>query len=78
MTKKYNLLYEGYDKEPEYNLFQEAFYISDSEWTQWKCYNKGALVENDRRSPSEHLEDEHQLIHLLIHPDTYYKRHIYE
>ena len=76
--KDYNLLYEGYDKEPEYNLFQEAFYISDSEWTQWKCYNKGVLLENDRRSPSEHLKDEHQLIHLLIHPDTYYKRHIYE
>ena len=49
--KDYNLLYEGYDKEPEYNLFQEAFYISDSEWTQWKCYDKGILVENDRRSP---------------------------
>ena len=76
--KDYGLLYEGYDKEPEYNLFQEAFYISDSEWTQWKCYNKGVLVENDRRSPSEHLKDEHQLIHLLIHPDTYYIRHIYE
>ena len=29
--KEFNLLYEGYDKEPEYNLFQEAFYISDSE-----------------------------------------------
>ena len=76
--KEFNLLYEGYDNEPEYNLFQEAFYISDSEWTQWKCYNKGALLENDRRSPSEHLEDEHQLIHLLIHPDTYFHHHIYE
>tara|TARA_R110001632_G_scaffold63318_2_gene151366 strand:+ start:17806 stop:18519 length:714 start_codon:yes stop_codon:yes gene_type:complete len=74
----YNLLYEGYDKEPKYNLFQEAFYISDSEWTQWKCYNKGKLVENDRRSPSEHLEDNHQLIHLLIHPDTYFNNHFYE
>ena len=76
--KDYNLLYEGYDKEAEYNLFQEAFYMSDSEWTQWKCYDKGKLVENDRRSPSEHLEDGHNLIHLLIHPDTYFKNHIYE
>ena len=76
--KEFNLLYEGYDKEPEYNLFQESFYISDSEWTRWKCYNKGKLLENDRRSPSEHIKDNHQLIHLLIHPDTYYKRHIYE
>ena len=76
--KEYNLLYEGYDKEPEYNLFQEAFYISDSEWTQWKCYNKGKLVENDRRSPKEHLADGHELIHLLIHPDTYFNNHFYE
>ena len=42
--ENYGLLYEGYDKEPGYNLFQEAFYISDSEWTQWKCYNKGKLL----------------------------------
>mgnify|MGYP005991570443 CR=1 FL=1 len=76
--KDYNLLYEGYDKEPEYNLFQEAFYISDSEWTQWKCYNKGELIENDRRSPTEHLVDNHKLIHLLIHPDTYFNNHFYE
>ena len=76
--KEFNLLYEGYDKEPEYNLFQEAFYISDSEWTQWKCYNKGKLVESDRRSPSKHAKDNHQLIHLLIHPDTYFTDHIYE
>ena len=76
--KDYNLLYEGYDKESEYNLFQEAFYISDSMWTQWKCYDKGKLLKNDRRSPSEHLQDNHQLIHLLIHPDTYYNNHIYE
>ena len=76
--KKFNLLYEGYDKEPEYNLFQEAFYISDSEWTQWKCYNKGKLLENDKRSPTEHINDNHQLIHLLIHPDTYFENHIYE
>ena len=76
--KEFNLLYEGYDNEPEFNLFQEAFYISDSEWTQWKCYDKGKLVVNDRRSPIEHLKDDHQLVHLLIHPDTYFDNHIYE
>lgn len=76
--KDYGLLYEGYDKEVEYNLFQEAFYISDSEWTQWKCYNKGSLVVEDRRSPKDHIQDNHKLIHLLIHPDTYFKNHIYE
>ncbi len=74
----YGLLYEAYDHQPAFNLFQEAFYISDSEWTQWKCYNKGKLLVNDRRSPSEHSLSGHNLIHLLIHPDTYYNRHIYE
>lgn len=76
--QQFNLVYEGYDKEPEYNLFQESFYISDSEWTQWKCYDKGIKKENDRRSPSEHIKDQHSLIHLLIHPDTYYENHFYE
>lgn len=80
-TKKavdYGLLYEAYDKEPGFNLFQEAFYISDSEWNRWKCYDKGKLVTGDNRTPSEHIADKHELIHLLIHPDTYYDRHIYE
>lgn len=76
--KEFNLIYEGYDKEPEFNLFQEAFYISDSEWTRWKCYDKGKLLEGDRRCPSEHIKNNHQLIYLLIHPDTYYINHIYE
>tara|TARA_B110000008_G_C16944116_1_gene553702 strand:+ start:208 stop:930 length:723 start_codon:yes stop_codon:yes gene_type:complete len=76
--KDFNLLYEGYDKEPEFNLFQESFYISDSEWTQWKCYNKGVLVKDDRRSPSEHVLDDHSLINLLIHPDTYFHNNIYD
>ncbi len=74
----FGLLYEAYDKEPKFNLYQEAFYISDSEWTQWKCYDKGNLCINDRRSFEEHLLSEHKLIYLLIHPDTYFKRHIYE
>ncbi|MCK9236131.1 MAG: hypothetical protein M0Q41_07495 [Bacteroidales bacterium] len=77
-AKDFGLLYEAYDKEPEFNLFQESFYVSDSEWIRWKCYNKGQLVEGDRRSLAEHLPDGHQIIHALIHPDTYYKRHLYE
>lgn len=75
---EFNLLYEGYDHESSFNLFQEAFYISDSEWTRWKCYNKGQLLEGDRRSLLEHLPDKHPLIYLLIHPDTYFDRHFYE
>ena len=77
-AKDYDLLYEAYDKETEFNLFQESFYISDSEWTKWKCYNNGKLLENDLRSPTEHIMDNHRLIYLLIHPDTYYNNHFYE
>jgi hypothetical protein len=75
---EFGLLYEAYDEQPEFNLFQEAFFISDSEWTQWKCYNQGRLVEGDRRSFGEHVVDGRQLIYLLIHPDTYFDRHFYE
>jgi hypothetical protein len=77
-AQDFGLLYEAYDTNPEFNLFHEAFYISDSEWTRWKAYNKGILVNEDRRAPSEHALDGHRLIHLLIHPDTYYINHIYE
>ncbi len=74
----FGLLYEAYDHEPSFNLFQEAFYISDSEWVRWKCYNKGKLIAGDHRSLKEHLSDQHSLIYLLIHPDTYFERHFYE
>lgn len=74
----FGLLYEAYDKQPEFNLFQESFYVSDSEWTRWKCYNKGIRVDGDYRNPTEHLIDNHQILHLLIHPDTYYNNHFYE
>jgi hypothetical protein len=74
----FGLLYEAYDHQPEFNLFQESFYVSDSEWTRWKCYDKGKLVEGDRRSLSEHATDNHSLLHFLIHPDTYYFNHCYE
>lgn len=74
----FGICYEAYDKSEEFNLFHNAFYISDSEWTQWKCYKKGDLQIGDRRSFSEHLADFHPLIYLLIHPDTYFDGHIYE
>lgn len=74
----FGLLYEAYDGK-NLKLFQNSFYISDSEWTQWKCYNKGVLVKDDRRTFGEHLlESKHKLIYLLIHPDTYFDKHIYE
>ena len=74
----FGIVYEAYDKTEKFNLFEQAFYISDSEWTQWKCYNKGKLIEGDRRSFGEHLMDRHQLIYLLIHSDTYFDNHFYE
>ena len=74
----YGLLYEAYDKEPGFNLFQKSFYISDSEWLRWKCYDCGIAQLGDNRSPSEHALDNRNLLYLLSHPDTYYDRHIYE
>ena len=77
-AKDFGLLYETYDKEPDFNLFHESFFVSDSEWTNWKCYNKGQLVTDDRRSLAEHAKDKHELLQVLIHPDTYFIRHFYE
>lgn len=74
----FGLKYEAYDREPGFDLFNNSFYISDSEWTQWKCYSDGELVAGDRRTLSEHMEDEHKLLYILIHSDTYFDRHIYE
>lgn len=74
----FGLLYEAYEESDNFNLFQEAFYISDSEWTQWKCYNHGKLVDGDNRCLSEHVQNKHSLIYLLIHSDTYFDRHFYE
>lgn len=74
----FGLLYEAYDKSSEFNLFDNSFYISDSEWTRWKCYAYGTLCSNDNRNLMQHLSDSHPLIYLLIHPDTYYEKHIYE
>jgi hypothetical protein len=74
----YGLLYEAYKGSEIYNLFDHSFYISDSEWTHWKCYKNGKLCNGDYRCFSEHLVDEHALIYLLIHPDTFYENHFYE
>lgn len=74
----FNLLYEAYDTTPDFNLFNSSFYISDSEWTRWKCYDNGKLVKGDTRSFEEHLIDNHKLIYLLIHSDTFFYNHYYE
>lgn len=74
----FGLLYETYDSQPDFDLFNNSFYISDSEWVRWKCYNMGKFVQGDNRSIAEHLIDEHPLIYILIHPETYFDRHFYE
>ena len=74
----FGLLYETYDTQPDFDLFNNSFYVSDSNWFYWKCYNKGILVENDRRNPGEHARDNHKVIYSLIHPETYYDSHFYE
>lgn len=74
----FGLLYEAYDEEPGFGLFRRSFYISDSEWVRWKCYDRGVLRSGDHRPPAEHARDGHELIYLLIHPDTYHDRHAYE
>jgi hypothetical protein len=74
----FGIMYEAYDKLPSFNLFNNSVYISDSEWVQWKCYKGGELCQGDRRSFVEHIYEKHSLIYLLIHPETYFDRHIYE
>lgn len=74
----FGLLYEAYEKGSGFGLFDDSFYISDSEWVQWKCYNKGVLQKEDARSLIEHVSDLHSVIYLLIHSDTYYDNHFYE
>ncbi len=77
-ASEFGLLYEAYEKTENLDLFGESFYISDSEWTRWKCYEKGVLVTGDTRTLEEHLSNRHPLVYLLIHPDTYFERHFYE
>ena len=75
---EFGLRYEAYDRCPEFNLFHEAFYVSDSAWTAWKCYDRGVLRSGDHRSLDEHVLEGHPLLYLLIHGDTFYDQHFYE
>lgn len=71
---EYGLLYEAYDKK----LWDHCRYVSDSEWTQWKSYENGVLLQNDRRTPIEHINDGPKVLHLLTHPESWYEGYIYE
>jgi hypothetical protein len=74
----FGFAYEAYDKSDSFGLFDAAFYISDSEWTRWKCYDHGKLSQNDHRTFGEHVKSRHRLIYLLVHPETYFDNHPYE
>jgi len=73
----FDLLYEAYDRRA-FNAFHESVYVSDSEWTRWKCYRNGTRVESDGRSIGDHASDGPSVIYSLIHSDTYFNRHFYE
>jgi len=77
-ASEFGLLYEGYDRQPAFDLFHSSLYVSDSAWTYWKCYDKGVFREGDTKSLAEHSRDGHPLIYSLIHPDTYFDEHFYE
>lgn len=71
-AKDFGLLYEAYD------WFKKVFYVSDSEWTRWKCYNKGSLIKNNYDSLATHAKNNHPILYSLIHSDTYFNHHFYE
>lgn len=75
---EFGLKYEAYDSSEGLNLFERSLYVSDSEWTRWKCYENGKLRQDDRRSFGEHILDNPPLVYLLIHSDTYFDKHFYE
>lgn len=74
----FDLTYEAYRGSKTKNLFENSLYLSDSEWTRWKCYRNGKLNEIDNRCLSEHLIDFPQVVYFLIHPDTFFDHHFYE
>ena len=68
----FGLKYEAYD------WFDDTFYVSDSEWTRWKCYENGKIVSGDFRNLAQHVQNNHKVLYSLIHSDTYYHKHFYE
>ncbi|MEJ5220047.1 hypothetical protein WG622_17465 [Cognatishimia sp. D5M38] len=74
-AEEFGLNYEAYQD----GVMEASRYISDSEWVRWKAYENGVRLDEDQRSPTQHaIDDRSPLIYLLVHPDTYFDRHIYE
>jgi hypothetical protein len=74
----YGLVYEGYETSGNFNLFDHSLYVTDSEWVRWKAYRGGQRLADDHRSLSDHVSERPPVIYLLVHPDTYFDRHVYE
>ncbi len=72
------LLYEAYEEDGRFALFPRSLYITDSEWVRWKAYRDGTRLDGDHRSLAEHIADLPDLVYLLIHPETYFDRHVYD
>lgn len=72
--EEFGILYEAYDD----RLWKHSRYISDSEYTQWKAYENGELMQGDQRCACEHLKEGVQTIYLLTHTCSYYDKHIHE
>lgn len=69
--KSFGLNYEAYEETENFSLFANCRYVSDSEIAQWKAYHDGILLPNDRRSPSQHAQEEHRALYVLLHGDVY-------
>lgn len=72
--KDFGLEYEAYNEK----LWNNCRYVSDSEWTQWKSYNDGILMTNDKRNPIDHMKENCKVLHLLTHPESWYQNYIHE
>jgi len=75
---EFGLAYEAYDNSPGFGLFHKSRYVSDSEWSKWKSYERGHIMQGDSRSFSEHIDERPDLVYLLVHPETWFDRHPYE
>jgi hypothetical protein len=71
------LAYEAYDLSED-GIFANTRYVSDSQWTSWKSYQNGVLIDDDKRNPAEHASELMNKLYILIHPDTYFSRHQFE
>ncbi|OUU19462.1 MAG: hypothetical protein CBB97_19295 [Candidatus Endolissoclinum sp. TMED37] len=74
----FGCLYKAYEVGEYFKLWNEAIYISESEITRWKFYNKGFSMKGDKESFEANLEMRLKLIYHLIYSNAYYTNHFYK